>query len=435
MTTDLRERLHALADDAPRGGLAAADVWHSGVRRQRLRRAAVLGSVVGAVALVAGLTTGLPTTQEPAPAEQPAVRGIPRVVQEPDPWSEPTDRPGPLAAVSAALHRTPDGITGSRERLELYGVSAVDGVSRFLDLPSRPVDVDPGGIALSPDGTLLAVTHHTEGERVAVRGWDLLDTTTGEVTQLRVPGMTDLRGGGTYEIAFSGDGRHLLTHFSLAGSDASRAGSLVAWDVETGSSTVAEPSGHHWLPGPATSPSGVAWNRQRSVFTLDPDRGVVEQVTLPQQLIEASWAPDGETLLYVAHDGETAPATGRWRLWVTPAGAVEPREIELPSQPGQILGWRDPTHAVVSHYGPRKARLVDVESGTWEPLGLSGSSTMTPRYASDLWALPVADPVDQPAAGDPRPWMNPEVQWIAVGLLLGGALQVWLVVRRRRARR
>jgi hypothetical protein len=68
MTTDLRERLHDLAGDAPTGHLVGADVWRFGVRRHRLRVAAGAAGAAAAVALVAGLVTVVPTAQPPDPA-------------------------------------------------------------------------------------------------------------------------------------------------------------------------------------------------------------------------------------------------------------------------------------------------------------------------------------------------------------------------------
>ncbi len=248
--TDLRARLRDLADDAPHAGLSGDELWTSGVRRQRLRRAATVAGAAVIVAAVVGLTSVLRFPSEPLPAQGPAELGIPRVVLPPDPWSEATAEPGPLAAISVANRRTTDGLTGVRDRLHLFGVSAVDGVSRFLDVPGVRVDTDPGTVALSPDGSQVAVQRGSRGRTVV--GWDVLDTATGELTRLRVPGMAELANAWGYEIAFTGDGRYLRTSFSLTGSEESHADSFVAWDVATGERYVAEDSGHYWLPGRAS---------------------------------------------------------------------------------------------------------------------------------------------------------------------------------------
>ncbi|MGZ5403079.1 MAG: hypothetical protein ACXWDL_00385 [Nocardioides sp.] len=432
---DLRARLRDLADDAPRPGLSGEDLWRAGVRRQRLRRAAAVTGTAVAVAVVVGLTSMLRLPSGPAPAEGPAELGLPRVVEAPAPWSEATSTPGPLSAVSAAIQREPEGPMDSREQLQLFGVSAVDGISRFLDMPGPQVNIDPSAVAISPDGTRVAQVRWVDGDSATtIRGWDVLDTTTGELTRLRVPGMPRLVGMDVYEISFSGDGRHLLTSFSLTGSDDSRGGSLVAWDVETGERHVAEESGHYWLPGPGSGPAGVVWTRGRRVMTFYPEPGETILETLPRQVVEAAYAPDSRRLAYIAHEGDQRPARGRWQLLIAADSRSTPLDLDI--EPGQVLGWRDTTHVVVSEYGPREARVVNVETGEWEAFAISqgDDALMTPRYATDLLARPVAEGVEQPDAEDPRFWMNTELQWIAVGMLLGGVLQVWLVVRRRRGR-
>lgn len=434
--TDLRARLRDLADDAPRAGLVGEELWHTGVRRQRLRRAGAVGASAIAVVLVVALTSVLRFPTEPPVTDGPAELGIPRMVVPPDPWSEPVAAPGPLAAVSSAILREPNGLFGSRERLQLFGVSAVDGVARFLDLPSYPLNIDPGQAAISPDGGLVAVPRWTgDAGAVAVRGWDVLDTETGELLRLRDPDMPSLVGIDAYEISFSGDGRYLLTNYSLTGSEESHDDSLVAWDVSTGERFVAEEAGHFWLPGTARGPEGVVWTRGRDVLTFDPATGERDEIVVAQQLVDAAFAPDGQTLAYIGHDGEKPNSRAPWRLHVrTPDGGIE--QLDVGIEPGQVLGWRDETHMVVSRYGPTEARVVDISTGDWEPLDLTqdGDALMLPRYASDLLARPVADAVEQPDAGDPRLWMHPQVQWIAGAFLLGGLLLVWLVVRRRRGR-
>lgn len=445
MSTDLRERLRDLADDAPRDAVVAGDVWRRGVRRRRLRRAGAVVLTAVAVIGVLGAGSWLPwvtPTLPPPPAGPAETRGIPELVAPPDPWAEPTRTPGALSAISIAARSTPQGLTDHQSQWALFGVSATDGISRFLDVPARPRSLDPGFAALSPDGTLLAYTRtaprRQPGARrrgVEVRGWDVLDTTTGEVRELRVPGQEALPGAGTYEISFSGDGRYLLTNFSLTGSNGDKDDSLVVWDVATGEHTVAEGPGHYWLPGPATAPTAVAWNRWRSVLTFDPATGVRDRVVLPHQVVEASWSPDRQTLAYIGHRGDSPTTRAPWRLHVDTAGAgAEPRRLDVGISPGQILGWTDDTHVVVSRYGPREARVVDTESGEWEPLDLAQAddALMVPRYATARFAEGTVDPVDQPVVGDPRLWMH---TWFRVAVAGGLLLVALLLVRARRGRR
>ena len=433
--TDLRARLRDLADDAPHAGLSGEDLWRTGVRRQRLRRAAAVAGAAVAVTVVVALTTVLRFPTAVPPTEGPAELGIPRVVLPPDPWSEPVAAPGPLAAISVANRTEPSGLTGTRDRLQVFGVSAVDGVSRFLDLPGPRVDIDPGTAAISSDGTLVAVVRTVAGQDATVTGWDVLDTETGDLTRLRVSDLPELTNAWGYDLAFSGDGRYLLTNFSFDGSDDNRDNSFVAWDVATGERYVVEDPGHYWTPGRATGPSGVVWTRGRDVLTVDPATSDRAKIAVPQQLVDASFAPDGETLAYVGHAGERPNSQAPWRFHVRSADG-EVRQLGVGLEPGQILGWRDETHVVVSRFGPRQARVVDIETGDWERLTLQqeAGALMTPGYAAHLFSRDTVGPAEQPVHGDPRPWMHPEVQWIIVGLLLGGVLQVWLVIRRRRGR-
>lgn len=434
--TDLRARLRDLADDAPHAGLSGDDLWRTGVRRQRLRRAATVTVAAAAVAVVVALTSVVRFPNALPPVQGPAELGIPRVVLPPDPWSEATTTPGPLAAISVANRTEAQGLTGSRDRLQLFGVSAVDGVARFLDVPGAQVNIDPGTVAISPDGTQLGVVRRVRAQgKVAIRGWDVLDTNTGELTSLRVPDVTKLGGPLGYEIAFSGDGRYLLTSFSVEGSGDTRDNSLVAWDVATGEQYVAEGTGHYWIPGRATGPSGVVWTRQRDVLTFDPAIGDRSTTTVPQQLVDAAFSPDGGTLAYIGHTGDRPNSRAPWRLHIR-TGDGEDRRIGVGLEPGQIIGWRDETHVVVSRYGPRGARVVDIVSGERESLALQqeAGALMTPRYAADLFARDTVGPAEQPDHGDPRPWMHAQVQWVAVGVLLGGVLQILLVMRRRRGR-
>lgn len=428
MTSDLRERLHDLADDAPTGHLRGADLWRSGVRRHRLRVAGAVAGAAAAVALVVGLVTVVPTAQGPDPAGQTGSLGVPRVVRPPDPWSEPTRTPGPLAAISADLRRTTDGLTGVRDRMTLVGVSAVDGVSRFLDLPGRLATVDPAEVAVSADGTRVAMTRQQGEDQI---GWDVLDTVTGEVTELRLPGDAPVRNGWGYEIRFTADGGHLVTNFSLDGGRGDTDDSLVAWDLTTGEPVEVEGPGHYWIPGSARGPEGVVWTRRRDVHVADPTTGERRTDRMPHQLVDASYAADGETLAYIGHEQQRGGGPDPRQLHVRRPGQ-SPVPVDVGIEPGQVLGWPSDHEVVVSSYGPRQARVVDLDTGTWEPLHLSVRTIMTAQYPTDLWSRPIADPVEQPGVGDPRPWMHREVQWIAVGLLLGGLLQVWLVVRRRR---
>jgi hypothetical protein len=450
MSSDLRERLTELADQAPSAVRERADLWQAGVRRRRRQRAAAVASVVATVLMVGGLGThqlaGLPA---PMPADAPESElHLPRSVHAPHPWTRGTDDTGPpgrLAAVSMATRHEADGLIGARQVLTPFGVSAVDGSSVFLDLP-RTRDVDGssqlgwGALTLSPDGRKVGYVHFEE-ETVTtepghswlggpVAGWDVYDTVTGEVTELRVPGMREIRGMDAFEIRFTGDSRHLLTNYSPTGSDGSRDDALVAWDVETGEPVEVEGTGHHWLPNPGSGPEGVVWARGRRILTFDPQTGETTAVSTPHDVVEASYGPDGRALAYVGHRPSNPNESVPWHLYAgTSAGQVRRVDLDFRGA-AQLLGWRNEHEVVVGDF-QRALRVVDVRTGEQESarLGRSTRLAMAPAYASDLWRNPLVDGV-RSSADDPRWWLRPPA-WTA-GIVLGTLLAL-LVVRRRRA--
>src|SRR5690349_5241429 len=146
----LTDDLERLAGTAP-AGAAPPDLWHRGVRRARRRRAAAgLAGAVAVVAVVAVSTAGpdLLRTDDP-PAGRVDQRHLPSRVYPPDRDAPGTaeDGPiGPVAALGAALRAGPaehpgamddppqEGITFT-EHWQLFGVSAIDGTTRWIDLP------------------------------------------------------------------------------------------------------------------------------------------------------------------------------------------------------------------------------------------------------------------------------------------------------------
>ena len=87
---------------------------------------------------VPGRSSGRRTPHRNRPPYQPEELHLPRTVYAPSPWAEGTDElgpPGPLAVLAGGERKVRDGLTGSRSYPSYYGVSAVDGSARFLDLP------------------------------------------------------------------------------------------------------------------------------------------------------------------------------------------------------------------------------------------------------------------------------------------------------------
>lgn len=343
----------------------------------------------------------------------------------PGAWSDDVNAPGPIAAVGVAQRMIPVGINEEREDLGYFATSALDGSSAWLELPG--FDQDRAGlehVALSPDGRWLGWVR--AGRRSLIEGWSVLDTTTGEIRQLQVEGHDRVRSAGA-DLAFSGDSRHLLTSFETTDQPkrGDRGHQFVAWNVEDGTPTVLEEPGFYWLPSLGHADEGVVWSRKRDVFRHDPRTGRRRAVTLPRDVLMASWAPDDAAFAYIGRDDRVKGE--RWpdeRLYVGATPSTADRVIDLPetSPIGESLTWSDPTHVVVGNYR-RAMYVVDITDGSFETIDMAGAGDQwnTPHLATDLWSKPLRAPVDPTRTNDPRrPW-----RWaglcLFVALLGGGA--------------
>ncbi|NYI47083.1 hypothetical protein BJ993_004163 [Nocardioides aromaticivorans] len=419
----LHDQLADLADAAPTGG-PVPGLWQQGVRRQRRRRNARLGAVAAAVVVVAALAGLLRTTapEEPEPVQVPfGELHLPRMVYPPDPWAESTTTPGPLAAIGTASKFEPTGIRGHVESFAAFGVSAVDGSAVFLDLPWTGEDgFGPGGPVLSPDGTKVAWVRYTGGTEPVVNGFAVLDTMTGRARRLSDPDNPVIKGMDVSGLTFSGDSRYLEVSYSLTGSDADRAHSLVLWDVATGARRVAEPAGRYWLPNMGSAPAGTVWSRGDRTFTFDPVTGRTTSERSGFKVVQASYGPE-RSFAAIAF-GETDQAD--WRLFVG-ASPRDVRQVRLDMVPEQLLGWRDATHVVIRDLPTGRAVEVDLATLVSTDLRLDVSEDLfdLPSYAADLWANPLVDGVRPPDASDPRtPW------WFAgpgIALLAAAAFVTW----------
>ena len=436
----LHDRLEDLAAAAPRGEAAPGELWSRGVRRKRARRAAAAAALVAVVALVAGTAALVRTDQrEPLPADVPFEDlHLPEVVNTPGTWSDEEGPDGPLAALGLALRTRPEGLTGERQSLELFGVSAVDGRASWIDLPG--VEVEDlsfvGWFALSPDGRWIAWSRHEEPLRfdsaAPLLGWAAMDTTTGQVRTFADPDAGQLRETAS-ELAFSGDSRYLLASYELPEAPAKRGHQFVAWDVADETRTVLEEPGAYWLPDLGSAPTGVTWSRGSTVHRADPETGERSSYALPQDVITASWGPDGEAFAYIGQPAGRVRAP--WRLYAGRSVAeARGRELSLPRKisPDQLLGWRDPSHVVVGHYR-RTVHVVDVVSGDVVEVDMAGSGEPmnAPLLAADLWQNPLVPAVEPDGTTDPRrPYRWGGGVLLALLALLGGGL----VLRRRRSR-
>ncbi|CAN5231474.1 hypothetical protein BH09ACT12_BH09ACT12_04620 [soil metagenome] len=403
-------------------------------------RARVLAAVVAAVALFAGVAAvALTLTGDDGPRSGDVpfeALALPEGVNAPGTWSDDEGTDGPVAAVGLSLRTVPEGVTGDRQSLEPFAVSAVDGHATWLDLPGIDLENDGfvGQFALSPDGRWIGWSRHREVRRKgrsSLVGWAVMNTTTGEIRELedvaapRVrPVMADL--------AFSGDSRYLLTSYEIRGRPARRGHQFVAWDVEDETQNLIEKPGKHWLPNVGSSPDAVVWARGRHVYRLDLPTGSRSSITVLQRVVAASWGPDDTAFAYIG--APTAKGSeDPWRLYAgRTLDEARGHAIRLPDEvdPSQLLGWVDERHVVVGHYRDT-VHIVDVVSGDVVEQSMAGRGKQLnlPVLAADLWQHPLAEAVAPNGTADPRrPW-----RWVsgALVVLLAGGL---LVLRWRRGR-
>ncbi|MEQ6900231.1 hypothetical protein [Nocardioides sp. YIM 152588] len=391
-------------------------------RGDLVRRRPLRALLVGVAVVLVGSGLSAPAAVADAEVEP----RLPSAVNAPGAWSEPRVPREPVAALGVATRTMPVGLRDSRDRLAFFWTSALDGRSSWLDAGFWPNDWSlEGGVAVSPDGRWLAWVRPAKargreglgGLGAPLAGWSVLDTTTGRVRDLAVPGFDRVRP--TFsDLAFSRDSRYLLTSYETPDRprNGNRGHRFVAWDAADGSPHVLEEPGHYWLPTLGYADSGVVWSRGHRVFRADPATGDRATVTLPRKVSLASFAPGDAGFAYLGPDD---------RLYVGATSAAATRAIGLPdsSPVGEFLAWRDATHVVLGNYR-REVYVVDTTDGGVETIDLAGSGDQvnTPVLALDLWAEPLRDPVAPVGTSDPRrPW-----RWVGlgvfVGLLAGGAV-------------
>lgn len=151
----LHDRLAELAEDAPRGGAPAAELWVRGKRAYRLRAAALAATVlvVGAVGTGIGvrladssgdrdgLVPPARTVRVALPIEYPVGAELPKL----------GETPGPLAAIWVA----PRAGGGAPEAIGLVAKTGTFGTLP-IDVPGNKYQAANPGVALSPDGRRIA---------------------------------------------------------------------------------------------------------------------------------------------------------------------------------------------------------------------------------------------------------------------------------------
>jgi hypothetical protein len=253
----LHDRLAELAEDAPTGGVPAAELWARGKRAHRVRVAGMAAAVLVVGAVGTGIGVGLADRDhsDPAPAEP---VGIALPIEYPAGEQLPSlgDTPGPLAAIWL----TP-GVGGGA--LDAVGLVAGTGTFGTLPIDVSRTYMDPDAyFALSPDGRRIA--YHTPAEELVVR---------------------DLVSGESYSPAFDSFRPRPADDGSYTWVDSTHLVGHVAPEADPASIHVGG-EGDGWVWEPGTEPKLVNLMTYPGSPYLGPHAGVYEHpwfLTLPRQ--------------------------------------------------------------------------------------------------------------------------------------------------------
>lgn len=441
---DVADPLGRLASHAPPGGLDPDALWSRGRRRQGRRTVAALAAVV---ALAVGGTAIAPDLLARAQRVEPAGSArsmvLPDLIRQPGGW-EPAfaDVPGRLSAVGVG---TRSGLLGDRNAL--WGVSAVTGQSRWLDLPGALGLAQP---ALSADGRRLAYWLATTADVEALGGAGegafladgvaVVDLETGERRTWTVESPSGLWVSG---LAWAGDvlwwsaGEARTTGTALTAT-----GDVHAWDLGADGSAArrTQPEGRVSANGVGAAPDGfVEPSSARRLAVVSGAGTSTVGLRLPEAtrsgavVTQPTISPDGALLAALLSPELDTPDGTSLSLLVGPVGSGEVRLEPVAGADAQsLVGWRSPTEVVVASVADSdpgrpgralRASAVDVTTGDrGDLLEFSGN---TPEVAADAWAAPVVPAPDAPFAPDPR--------LVGAGVLLLG-LACWQGLRWRRRR-
>ncbi|MEP6666317.1 MAG: hypothetical protein ABJA81_07720 [Nocardioidaceae bacterium] len=450
MTDQLREALRDLADEA-RVMSPPDDAWTKGRRSRRRWQLTAVGFATAVAALGGSVVWGTmappsgPDVATP-PSYDAADLHIPDGIWKPSPWLSGTedDGPlGPLAVIGTVNDRHTSWLHSERA---VYGVSALTGEYRYLDLPDA--ELDPRAtVALSPDGTQIAYLYSGKPEqqpRFHVIGLAVYNTPTGTVKKYQIDNKVGLDLSRNLGPRWSTDGSYVYMRAtsSYLGSHFPRTAKAVVLNLVTGvirmRSIPFSLGFDHWVAGPAfRTPTGI-------IARFD---------DLPGAPRAERWggfavSPGGTTAAFATQgpDGNGHQTT---RLYVAPmpkepngiskAELVQP-PVSFDSISGWVLGWSDDSHVVGVLGGnpltgtPRDGCIcsVDIESGALETYIESSEdiATLQPQFATDLLTRAQAN------RDAPRDPVDPRVLALAGALLVIGAmLLIWGWHRHRRKHR
>jgi hypothetical protein len=388
---------------------------------------------------------GLLRTDDP-PAGRIDERHLPDRVYPPDRDAPGTDDDGPIgpvAALGAAMRAGPaehpgamddppqEGITFT-EHWQLFGVSAIDGTSRWIDLPSG---TDPRACDVSPGGAFVAcprVSAPQPGKPALADAILIYDTSQGDTREIPLPAPEMAYDFGDIpSLHISRDGRFVTTMLNPE-PGSNRAGLLYAFEIRRDVPPyvrLSQPS--RWQPNLASTPTGVAWTDTDEVWTSDGRTSV--SVPLEPRIHGLTVSPDETTALAIRRPQDRK---ADWQL-VTTAWPIGPtstwRVVDEGPRVREPLGWVDADHAVVAR-GNEGWDLVDVTAGeVVGPFGLDvklqQDMFVRPRYAVDLLGNEIV------AGRKPPSYLSDDAKRRFAGsaVVVGGAVTLLVWRRRRRA--
>ncbi len=431
MTVKLEEQLQRIAESAQTSEEGVDELWRRG---RLLRHRRQFTSTALAVAIfIAGSVTAVGFWQSsngrPDVADSSRVF-LPDRLYVPGKWLQGTKDAGPLGPLSVVMNAERGQIL-SRARYAVVGVAARTGEYRFLDLPDMNELFVGKPKALSPDGRYLAYwvpdKRYADRSDVAV-GFNVYDTTTGEVRRFLEPGQWGLATGD-----FSWTGTRLWVEYGVIDKlrDNGYSSKLARGSVDVSvQSADFEASSTQNLP--ATSPVTDIWIQGNGKLRKgDPD-AQQPRATYPlsQQLDSLAIGPSGQYLAGL----EANMDPGRVLVGAVPTSADLIEMAVAPAAPEayEILGWRDEETVLLlaqDPFLPQAYGLMAFNVNTEETATLTRLSynVQTPIVAQDALVASV-----QPTREPDWP-LNPRINYGALTLMVLAALVAGLLGWRRRA--
>jgi dipeptidyl aminopeptidase/acylaminoacyl peptidase len=200
---------------------------------------------------------------------------------------------------------SPNGrlVAYTRSPRELFVVSISGGKPKLLRR-FRGHDAFVAGFVWSPTSREIATV---EGRSLVLVDVDSGRTRTVATSHKRLVGVGD--------PSFSPDGSRIVyDRFDQTGSD------LELFDARTGRTR--KLTSDHRSMFPVWGPRGIAYERDRDVWLLDPDRSLVRRLTHTRaRIAPAAWSADGKRLL------AANPAIHNGRLWAVDVRSGRARDL------------------------------------------------------------------------------------------------------------